>query len=40
MPTTQRQAEEEVEKIHGALEHLGIKATLAAMKTQVSIPYA
>ena len=40
VPTTQEQAEEEVEKLHGVLGHLGIKAMLAAMKTRVSIPYA
>ena len=40
VPTTQEKAEEEVEKIHQALGHLGIKATLAAMKTRVNIPYA
>jgi hypothetical protein len=40
VPTMQEQAEEEVEKLHCALGHLGTKAMLAAMKTRVSIPYA
>ena len=37
VPTTQEQAEGEVEKIHGVLRHLGVKSMLVAMKTQVSI---
>jgi hypothetical protein len=39
MLMTQEQAEEEVKRLHQALGHLGTKATLAAMKTRVSIPY-
>jgi hypothetical protein len=39
VPTSRAQADEEVEKIHQDLGHLGVKATVAAMKTRIYIPY-
>ncbi len=40
VPTTQEAAKEAVKKIHQELGHLGVKTTLAALRTRVNIPYA
>jgi transposase InsO family protein len=40
VPTSQESAKEAIQKIHQELGHLGIKATLAALRTRVNIPYA